>query len=763
MKTRSILYSIFSAFFTAILLFSAVKSFSQLDYLKLKGKVCDPMSNLSDVLISVYQNHKKISESKSGIAGGYTVDFELQQDYEVEFAVEGYVSQKIQVKASVPKSELGGGVMEQEIKQIKLFKMVPGLDAGRLIEPVGIIKWEGGAEGWFEYKDRYDELVAPVLAKQKVLKEKVYREEMSKADGFFASGDYDNAWLSYERAYNFAEKPRAVEKKLAELKKAISEKESIDESYARAIEKADDLYQKEDLDLAENYYNKALSYKPDEIKPKNKLAEIKTRKQKLYEKRRAEYDSYLGKADQHFYNDEYEDSWSCYKSALKLFPDEQYPVSQMEKLKTLTTEEKVFTKYIEKAGKNFASDDLDGAEEYYNKALAIKPEAQEPKDKLAEIKQIREKAKEEEEQKLKLENEYSDAFAGAVEAENKGDLDKALILYKKAYQLKPGEEQTGNKITEIEGTIARLTAERKEKELEAARRKKYNDNITAGDNLLKEENYTEAMKHFQEAFQLYPDEKYPREKFEACRFLQASANVTADLKNDNNNNLLAVNNLLKNLSNQSDDKNRNNNMPGDTSVTTGMDKQGKDSDTNLNAGTSSGTNTAMNDSDDDRLLEYYSKSLKEAEKLGDKEKIAGLQSQIAVLNERAGKYKAALESYEKSLGYFEKSGNKKVVCETCTGIGKVYHKMNNYDKALDFYKRSLEISGEEGDKATSSDVMNKIATVLYDSGNYETSIDYFEKALSIKEELGDKESTANIMNDLGTVLENSYRYDKSIE
>ena len=135
----------------------------------------------------------------------------------------------------------------------------------------------------------------------------------------------------------------------------------------------------------------------------------------------------------------------------------------------------------------------------------------------------------------------------------------------------------------------------------------------------------------------------------------------------------------------------------------------------------------------DKAIEYYLKSLIITEKLGDKLRISNSYNNIGVFYEKQGsfakdpkirteKYDKAVEYYLKSLKIREELGDKNGMTKSYHNIGFIHQeqgsfakdpkiRMDKYDKAIEYYLKSLKIREEMGDKNGIASTNNNIASL----------------------------------------------------
>ncbi len=99
----------------------------------------------------------------------------------------------------------------------------------------------------------------------------------AKADAALAKQAYDEAKNAYNQALTIKPNEAYPKQKIAEIDKILADKaakEKLDNDYKAAIAKADAALAKQAYDEAKNAYNQALTIKPNEAYPKQKIAEI---------------------------------------------------------------------------------------------------------------------------------------------------------------------------------------------------------------------------------------------------------------------------------------------------------------------------------------------------------------------------------------------------------------------------------------------------------------------------------------------------------
>ena len=172
-----------------------------------------------------------------------------------------------------------------------------------------------------------------------------------------------------------------------------------------------------------------------------------------------------------------------------------------------------------------------------------------------------------------------------------------------------------------------------------------------------------------------------------------------------------------------------------------------------------------NQGDIPKALEYYSKSLQLREEIGDKQGIAVLLNNIGVIYDNQGDIPKALEYYSKSLQLREEIGDKQGTANSLSNIGGIYHRQGDplvtsskedalrvgISKALEYYSKSLQLREKIGDKYGITISLNNIGGIYYNQGDIPKSLEYFGKSLQLEEEIGDKLGIAYSLNNIGSI------------
>ncbi|MDQ3046998.1 MAG: tetratricopeptide repeat protein [Bacteroidota bacterium] len=167
--------------------------------------------------------------------------------------------------------------------------------------------------------------------------------------------------------------------------------------------------------------------------------------------------------------------------------------------------------------------------------------------------------------------------------------------------------------------------------------------------------------------------------------------------------------------------------------------------------------------DGKKALEFFEKSLKIQQEVGDDKGLAGSLNNIGSIYHQQGDISKALEYYHQSLDIKEKINDKNSVAVSLNNIGNIYADLGNTEKALDYFHRSLKIHEEQGDKDGAAFAINNIASVYSTHGDDEKALEYYTRSLKIREEIKDQYGISISMANIGSIYQATGKLEKARE
>ncbi len=339
-----------------------------------------------------------------------------------------------------------------------------------------------------------------------------YNEAIQNGDVKFSGKLYGEALTSYNQATQLKPDETYPKQKIAEINGLLETMKKNEAAYLDFIKLADAAFSVKQLDDAKAKYQSALTLKPNEAYPTQRINEIdrllaeqlrlKTDKDKLD----AQYNQLITSADALFMQKKYPEAKSSYTQASVLKPDVAYPkvkISEIDNLlSSMAAQQKAYDQKMQDADMLYASKNYNGSLTAYQQASQLKPDEALPKQKIAELNQLIA-------QLQQKEQTYSNFIKLADASYASNQLDAAKEQYKSALLVKPAEAYPTQRIAEIDKMLAeQLNLKSQKEQLEA----KYNSLITLADNMFNQKKYAEAKANYTEASTLKPAVMYPKER-----------------------------------------------------------------------------------------------------------------------------------------------------------------------------------------------------------------------------------------------------------
>ncbi|MGQ7870475.1 hypothetical protein [Sunxiuqinia sp. sy24] len=379
-----------------------------------------------------------------------------------------------------------------------------------------------------------------------------YKELMEQGEKAFGRENYQEAIDAFREALTFMPDDETALQRISEAENFLLAIQNR-ENYKQSIAEAEQALKDEDLVLAKSHFSQALSFLPDETYPKEQIAEIdkamaqlaqfeqlveqaamfasqedfqqakqllmqallikedeavRNRVQEMDEQlARLElennYADLINRADEAKAGEAYTQAKSLYTQALEL-KKEEYPAAQIREIDDILARikeqqqlDEQFNELLASAEEAFSRADYTAALGDFNAALAVKPDNQEVKDRIA--------ATEGKMRQLEQKQQFDALVAKADQDFESESYEQAKASYQEALAILPQENYPKNQLDRIDQIMTQLEAERK---LEAD----YLAAIQAGDDLLTAENYSAARDSYQMALGLKPAESYPQQK-----------------------------------------------------------------------------------------------------------------------------------------------------------------------------------------------------------------------------------------------------------
>jgi len=490
-------------------LFLAPKVWSQEDVLAVFGTVKLEENNkkLEGVRVVVYQDDVEFDVITTDVKGGYDFELPLRHAYVFSFELEGHSNKRIAVDASgIPMEVKGARNMDLDMSMMEL---PPGFDASIFEELYGRGEYSADDNTVIfdsNYTVRMRNKVQAELARLERMAGQM--EEMREQfEEFVLKGDRAKSSREWQKAVDFYDSALALFPDESDViaKRADAQREldaanasNADEAAFQALlDDAEDALKRDQLDEARRGFEDAEDMRPDAPEPRDGLRRVEDREQALANSAETdeEYNELIEDGDIYFEREQWDRAIDKFAEASALKPNEAYPKNRMEEAQTRQA-------------------DL----------------AAQQADLIART------------------IEYEGLIDQANLLFREDNYAEALVKYEAAGSVLPAErfwqqraEACRERMAEVdgkdEGRRARDDEEAARAEAEAAerdRRDRYDAANDLADAFFRDEDYAAAVAKYAEAAELYPDERYPKQRLAEAekRLERAAQQDTADAVDD---------------------------------------------------------------------------------------------------------------------------------------------------------------------------------------------------------------------------------------
>lgn len=376
------------------------------------------------------------------------------------------------------------------------------------------------------------------LAEQKMKEETAsmleanYQKIIAKADGYKAEKNWDGALKYYNRALSIKPEDEYPKKAIEEIKrlqaeamKANAEQADIENQYKEAMRIGDQKLNEKELNGALESYMKAESLKPGDAVANQKINLVKKLiKEKMSnEIASAKYMKYMAEGDRKRAALNYQEAIDSYKLALNEKPGDPEATKKIAEAQAQIDRNKsanktmLFNEWVEKANQAYVSKNYEAALNLYKEALKIKPDSKPVSDKIDEINQILDNIAAQEANADAIEAKYKAIISKADSKFVLEDWNKAQDLYKEALAVKPNDEYAKKQL--------QLTIDKQKAETSNMLEKQYNKILAKADEYFGEEKWDKAIRLYQRALDLKPNDEYPKKKLDEIERIKVGGGI----------------------------------------------------------------------------------------------------------------------------------------------------------------------------------------------------------------------------------------------
>lgn len=401
--------------------------------------------------------------------------------------------------------------------------------------------------------------------------DELFQAAMASAKTLAQNKQYEQAVQKYNQAITIKPDQRtAVQKLIDDLNNTIELLAKQEADYKRSIQSADGYFTQSKLNEALTDYQNALKIKPNEEYPQNQIREIQN--QLAVEQK---YNDAIAKADKAYNSSDWVNAKTAYTEALSVKPNESYPANRLKEVNqkiadanlaalSKAAEDKAYNEAIAQAEKALKNEQLSTARLKYQEAQTIKPSEELPPRKIKEIDALIDQRNKDRlaQQQRDLDEKYNQAIVLADNSYKTKSYSIAKLQYQQASLIKPNEEYPKTqmalmdklmnevkpqetytpKLPEIEPTkpepkpvvkpvyvpeeTAQATATRAQNFVTT---NNYDDAVKKADESFGIKDYAVARFYYYKASDIKPSEEYPKKQIELIRKLIDSQMSTTDI------------------------------------------------------------------------------------------------------------------------------------------------------------------------------------------------------------------------------------------
>lgn len=326
-------------------------------------------------------------------------------------------------------------------------------------------------------QQRINEINALIDGSLHDAEEQVYNNLITQADKLFNDKNYEAAKNIYSQAKLKMPEKTYPDQKINEINMLLTQMKryEVTERYNKLISEADNLFDQKLFEQARTTYQKASSVVPEQTYPQKRINEINSllaeqvNNQREKQEIKERYDKTIALADKYFNEENYILARTEYSNALTIYPDEQYPKTQLSEIEKRVADqrrkltekqelEKRLRETLNKADQLFKERKYAEAKSFYSQALDIKPDNVHAASQIQRIDEFLEKENKQKLAQQEVEDEYKKIIMNADAKFSLNDYKLAKKLYLSALEIKPNESYPRQQIKKIDDSVRALAS-----------------------------------------------------------------------------------------------------------------------------------------------------------------------------------------------------------------------------------------------------------------------------------------------------------------
>lgn len=322
----------------------------------------------------------------------------------------------------------------------------------------------------------------------------------------------EKAIEEYQKAATIKPEETLPGQKIAELQERLNElaadQGEKNEQYNAAMQEGNRLFDEKKYLEAIQEYNKAHTIKPEESEPVDKAALAQQKEQEENDDERRAYEKILSVAEKKIGDRNWTKAEELVNRAKSIHPEDPRPDELLLRISSLKEQEKEYNNLMSSAKTAFDSKQYDQALDAYKSARNIRPDEQEPKDKIAEIQEILNAVVEIDPNQVR----FDELMEKGRLTETAERYEEALSFYQEASGVYPDNQRAKDKVSEMQQILDDAASSRN---AEIAKKAEFDALVREADNLFAQKKFVPGAKQkYEEALALFPDNSYAKTQYE---------------------------------------------------------------------------------------------------------------------------------------------------------------------------------------------------------------------------------------------------------
>ncbi|MHA1871630.1 MAG: tetratricopeptide repeat protein [Promethearchaeota archaeon] len=167
--------------------------------------------------------------------------------------------------------------------------------------------------------------------------------------------------------------------------------------------------------------------------------------------------------------------------------------------------------------------------------------------------------------------------------------------------------------------------------------------------------------------------------------------------------------------------------------------------------------------DYDKSSEFYQKSFKIDKELGNMPRMASNLGNMALIYQKKGQIDKAIEYHKKAYALHEDLGDKFGMASDLGNMGATYYLKKDFDTALQLYKDAFNTFKKLGNLQNMATMSANMGLTYRQMGDLSKAIKLYKKAYALHEDLGNKFGMASDLQNMGLTYADKGDYDKALE